>query len=286
MREYLNILSEVLEHGTWKQNRTGIKTKFITGAMFKFDMSTGLFPLLTTKKMPPKIIFAELEGFIKGITDKKWYQERKCHIWDEWCNPKVVPYANDEATKKKMLEENDLGKIYGYQWNNFNGSGYNQLKKVIETLKTNPLDRRMIVMAWNPLQLDEMALPPCHYCFQLVSDGKNLDLIWSQRSVDTFLGLPFNIASYAMLLNLISKQVNMTPRNLVGMLADVHLYENQIECAKLQLNREPKKLPLLEVITSSYKEDEDKWTIWDWNYTDFIMVDYQHYDAIKCEVAV
>lgn len=281
MKEYLNILKDVLNNGTWKQNRTGIKTKFITGAMFKFDMSNGTFPLLTTKKMPPKIIFAELEGFIKGVTDKSWYQERKCHIWDEWCNPKIVPYGNNSDTKRKMLEENDLGKIYGYQWNNFNGSGYNQLKKVIDTLKVNPLDRRMIVMAWNPLQLDEMALPPCHYCFQLVSDGKYLDLIWSQRSVDTFLGLPFNIASYAMLLKLIACQVNLIPRNLVGMLADVHLYENQIGCAELQLSREPLILPSIQIV----KQKED-WTIWDWKYTDFNMFDYQSYDAIKCEVAV
>ena len=141
----------------------------------------------------------------------------------------------------------------------------------------------MIVMAWNPLQLDEMALPPCHYCFQLVSDGNNLDLIWSQRSVDTFLGLPFNIASYAMLLKLIAKQVNMTPRNLVGMLADVHLYENQIECAKLQLSREPRHLPVLALLKDVEKEN---WTIWDWTYDDFALIEYQPYDAIKCEVAV
>lgn len=280
MIEYINILKEVLNNGTWKQNRTGIKTKYVTGAMFKCDLADG-FPLLTTKKMPPKIIFAELEGFIKGITDKSWYQERKCHIWDEWCNPKIVSYGNDEATKKKMLEEKDLGKIYGYQWNNFNGSYLNQLAHVIETLKNNPLDRRMIVMAWNPLQLDEMALPPCHYCFQLVSDGTNLDLVWSQRSVDTFLGLPFNIASYAMLLKLIATQVNLIPRKLIGMLADVHLYENQIECAKLQMSREPLMLPTLEVT-----KNRDNWTIWDWQYTDYKLNDYNSYDSIKCDVAV
>lgn len=281
MRDYLNIMQNVLENGTWKKNRTGIDTKSITGAMFSFDMKEG-FPLLTTKKMPPKIIFAELEGFIKGIVDKKWYQDRNCHIWDEWCNPKIVPYANDEETKKKMASEYDLGKIYGYQWNNFNGQGINQLKNVIETLKKNPYDRRMIVTAWNPSQLGEMALPPCHFCFQLLSDGTNLDLIWSQRSVDTFLGLPFNIASYAMLLTLIAKQVKMIPNKLVGMLSDVHLYANQIECAKLQLSRSPYWLPKIE-ITNCEKED---WTIWDWKYTDFNLLGYKSYDRIKCEVAV
>lgn len=294
MQEYLNILRNIRKYGKRKHNRTGIDTYSISGAMFEHDLREG-FPLLTTKKMPPKTIFAELEGFIKGITDKQWYKDRKCNIWNEWCNPQKVHYANDEETKELMYEENDLGKIYGYQWNNFNDSGVNQLQNVLETLKTNPYDRRMIVMAWNPCQLNQMALPPCHYGFQLLSDGEYVDLLWNQRSVDTFLGLPFNIASYAMLLTLIAEQVGMIPRKLIGFLADVHLYENQMDCADEQLTRTPFKLPTIKVIkltdfavngNASETNLNKDWTIWDWKYTQFELINYQCHDKITCEVAV
>lgn len=294
MQEYLNILRNIRKYGKRKHNRTGIDTYSISGAMFEHDLREG-FPLLTTKKMPPKTIFAELEGFIKGITDKQWYKDRKCNIWNEWCNPQRVPYANDKETKELMSRENDLGKIYGYQWNNFNDSGVNQLQNVLETLKTNPYDRRMIVMAWNPCQLNQMALPPCHYGFQLLSDGEYVDLLWNQRSVDTFLGLPFNIASYAMLLTLIAEQVGMIPRKLIGFLADVHLYENQLDCADEQLTRTPFKLPTIKVIkltdftvngNASETDLNKNWTIWDWKYTQFELINYQCHDKITCEVAV
>lgn len=294
MQEYLNILRNIRKYGKRKHNRTGIDTYSISGAMFEHDLREG-FPLLTTKQMPPKTIFAELEGFIKGITDKQWYKDRKCNIWNEWCNPQRVPYANDKETKKLMYEENDLGKIYGYQWNNFNDSGVNQLQNVLETLKTNPYDRRMIAMAWNPCQLNQMALPPCHYGFQLLSDGEYVDLLWNQRSVDTFLGLPFNIASYAMLLTLIAEQVGMIPRKLIGFLADVHLYENQMDCADEQLTRTPFNLPNIKVIkltdfaingNASATDINKDWTIWDWKYTQFELINYQCHDKITCEVAV
>lgn len=282
MQEYLRILKDVRENGTYKPNRTGIGTYSISGAMFKFNMTEGGFPLLTTKKMPPKCIFAELEGFIKGITDKKWYQERNCHIWDEWCNPAKVPYANDNLTKQMMKDESDLGAIYGYQWNDYNGSGINQLKKAIKTLSENPTDRRMLVMAWNPCQLDQMALPPCHFGFHLISDGHYLDLAWYQRSVDTFLGLPFNIASYAMLLRIIAYQTHLQPRYLIGHLDDVHIYENHLEQVDLQLSRKPRDLPSLKLINC----DSDDWTIWDWRYTDFELLGYKPYDKITAQVAV
>ncbi|NLZ96944.1 MAG: thymidylate synthase, partial [Candidatus Magasanikbacteria bacterium] len=204
MQSYLNIVKKILAEGVEKTDRTGTGTIAIAGAMFEHNMADG-FPLLTTKKMPFKVITAELEFFIKGITDKQWLIDRKCHIWDEWCNPKKVAYAHDEETKKKMVEERDLGAIYGFQWRHFNapyqnydsdysGQGIDQLKKVIETIKTNPNDRRMLVMAWNPCMLDQMALPPCHYGFQITVLNGKLNLLWSQRSVDTMLGLPFNIA--------------------------------------------------------------------------------------------
>lgn len=280
MQQYIDIAKNVLDNGLYKENRTGEGTFSISGAMFEFDMSTGKFPLLTTKKMGLKTIFAELEFFIKGLTDKKWLQERGCHIWDEWCNPTKVPYSNDKEVQKKMLAENDLGKIYGYQWNNFNG--VNQLEELITTLKTNPNSRRMIVSAWNPSDLDKMALPPCHYGFQLISDGEYLDLLWSQRSVDVALGLPFNIASYAMLLKLISKQVGMKPRKLVGFLGDVHVYESHIKNLELQIKRKPLELPSVEILDN----DRKNWTIWDWEFMDFSLLEYKSHEKLSYNIAV
>ncbi|MEK7097364.1 MAG: thymidylate synthase, partial [Patescibacteria group bacterium] len=206
MQNYLNIVKKVLDEGVKKTNRTGTDTIAIAGAMFEHDMSKG-FPLLTTKKMPYKVIASELEFFIKGITDKQWLQERNNHIWDEWAYPQKAPYAHDAESQKRMKEERDLGPIYGFQWRHFNApyhsfdtdyasQGTDQLKRVVDKLKTDPNDRRMIVMAWNPLALQDMALPPCHYGFQVTVIDNKINLLWNQRSVDTMLGLPFNIASY------------------------------------------------------------------------------------------
>lgn len=250
--------------------------------MIEFDMSTGKFPLLTTKKMGLKNICAELEMFIHGIADKTYLQERNCHIWDEWANPAKVPYGNDDETKAKMKSETDLGKIYGYQWNNFNDSGINQLKNVIETLKTNPTDRRMIVSAWNPQQLGEMALPPCHYCFQLLSNDGYVDLLWNQRSSDFPLGVPYDLASYAMFLTLICKQVGMKPGKIIGFFADSHIYVNQIDMVKTQLERTPFESPTVEILNA----DDPNWTIWDWKYTDFELKNYNSHSALKAPVAV
>lgn len=282
MKQYLDILDRILKEGKLKHNRTGVETLSISGTMIEFDMSTGKFPLLTTKKMGLKNICAELEMFIKGIANKEFLQERNCHIWDEWANPTKVPYGNDEESKRKMLEEKDLGKIYGYQWNNFNDSGINQLKNVIETLKTNPSDRRMLVSAWNPQQLGEMALPPCHYCFQLLSNDGYVDLLWNQRSSDFPLGVPYDLASYAMLLTLICQQVKMKPGKVIGFFADSHIYVNQIEGVKEQLKRTPLEQPSVKILNAS----DPNWTIWDWKYTDFELLDYQSHPAIKFPVAV
>lgn len=282
MKQYLDILDRILKEGKLKHNRTGVDTLSISGSMIEFDMSTGKFPLLTTKKMGLKNICAELEMFIKGIANKEFLQERNCHIWDEWANPAKVPYGNDEESKRKMLEEKDLGKIYGYQWNNFNDSGINQLKNVIETLKTNPSDRRMLVSAWNPQQLGEMALPPCHYCFQLLSNDGYVDLLWNQRSSDFPLGVPYDLASYAMLLTLICQQVKMKPGKVIGFFADSHIYVNQIEGVKEQLKRTPLKQPSVKILNA----EDPNWTIWDWKYTDFELLDYQSHPAIKFPVAV
>lgn len=290
MRAYLDIVQKIIDNGVKVDTRTGIKAYTIAGAIFEHDMSEG-FPLLTTKKVPFRLISSELEFFIKGITDKKWMQDNNNHIWDEWAKPQLAPYGHDEESKKKMFEERDLGPIYGFQWRHFNapydkydtdysGKGIDQLKKVIETLKTNPRDRRMIVSAWNPQQFGEMALPPCHYSYQItVIDGK-LNLLWNQRSVDTMLGLPFNIASYALLLHLLAKEAGLKEGKLVGFLADVHIYENHIDGAKEQLTRDTKKYPLPTIETENWK------SIFDWEYQDSKILNYQSYDKIPFEIAI
>lgn len=290
MRAYLNIVDKILKEGVLCPNRTGISAYTIAGAVFEHDMSEG-FPLLTTKKIGLRLISSELEFFIKGITDKNWLRDKNNHIWDEWAKPQLAPYGHDDESKKKMLEERDLGPIYGFQWRHFNapyttydanydGQGIDQLKKVVETLKTNPRDRRMIVSAWNPQQFGEMALPPCHYAFQItVIDGK-LNLLWNQRSVDTMLGLPFNIASYALLLHLLAKEAGLKEGKLVGFLADVHIYENHLEGAKEQLQRDPEKYTLPKIETENWK------SIFDWSYEDTKVLDYQSYDKISFDIAV
>jgi len=290
MRTYLDIVDKILKEGVLCPNRTGISAYTIAGATFEHDMEKG-FPLLTTKKMGLRLISSELEFFINGITDKNWLRDHNNHIWDEWAKPQLAPYGHDEESKKKMLEERDLGPIYGFQWRHFNapyktydtnyeGQGIDQLKKVIETLKTNPRDRRMIVSAWNPQQFGEMALPPCHYAFQVtVIDGK-LNLLWNQRSVDTMLGLPFDIASYALLLHLLAKETGLKEGKLVGFLADVHIYENHVAGAKEQLSRDPNKYSLPTIETENWK------SIFDWKCEDTKLLNYQSYDKIPFDIAV
>lgn len=290
MRAYLDIVNKILTEGSKVDTRTGIKAYTIAGAVFEHDMQKG-FPLLTTKKVPFRLISSELEFFIKGITDKKWLQEKNNHIWDEWAKPQLAPYGHDEESKKKMLEERDLGPIYGFQWRHFNapyetydsdysGKGIDQLKKVIETLKTNPRDRRMIVSAWNPQHFGEMALPPCHYSFQVTVIDNKLNLLWNQRSVDTMLGLPFNIASYALLLHLLAKESGLQEGKLVGFLADVHIYENHIEGAKEQLLRDPEKFKLPQIETENWK------SIFDWKSEDTKILNYESFEKINFEIAV
>lgn len=288
MQQYFEIVRQILTDGELKHNRTGVDAKSIPGFMFKHDMQTG-FPLLTSKFVPFRLIASELEFFIKGITDKNWLQDRNNHIWDEWCSSDCVPYSHDEETRKKMFLENELGPIYGWQWRNFGaeyvahnkekiGYGCDQLKSLVNTLKTNPNDRRMLVMAWNPLDLHRMALPPCHYGFQVTVINNKLNLLWNQRSVDVALGLPFNIASYALLLHLLAKETGFQEGTLVGFLADVHVYVNHIKGLEEQLWRIPKKLSTIKT---------DKFTsIFDWEYTDSIVSDYEHHPRIKFDVAV
>lgn len=290
MNQYLTIVKHILDTGIEKTDRTGTGTLAIAGAIFEHDMSAG-FSLLTTKKMPFKIIATELEFFIKGITDKQWLKDRNCHIWDEWCSPKKVAYGHDEETKKRMAEERDLGPVYGFQWRHFNapyehwdsdytGKGVDQLKQLVETIKKDPSNRRMLVSAWNPSMIGEMALPPCHYSFQVTVIEGSLNLLWNQRSVDTMLGLPFNIASYALLLHLLAKETGLKEGKLIGFLGDVHIYKNHVDGAKEQLARDPNTYPLPKIETGPFM------SIFDWEAGHTKLVGYESYPRIQFEIAI
>lgn len=290
MKAYHNIVEHILNNGVPKEDRTGTGTIAVAGAMFEHDMSKG-FPLLTTKKMPFKVIATELEFFLKGITDKEWLKERKCRIWDEWCNPKKVAYAHDEETKQKMMDERDLGAVYGFQWRHFNApynnwnsdytnQGVDQIQNLLDLLKKDPNSRRMIVSAWNPQQLDTMALPPCHWAFQVTVTGGKLNLLWNQRSVDVMLGLPFNIASYALLLHLLAKEAGLEEGKLVGFLGDVHIYDNHVEGAREQLSRDPHAHPLCRIETEHFT------SIFDWTAGDTKKKGYKSFDRISFPIAV
>jgi len=288
MKSYLEIVKKVLKEGVVKKTRQGTDAYTIAGAMFEHDIQGG-FPLLTTKKVPLRLVASELEFFLKGITNKNWLRDRNNHIWDEWCSPDVVAYAHDAETKQRMMEEAELGPIYGFQWRHFGadyehhgadyqGKGIDQLAHVIQTLKTNPYDRRMIVSAWNPLALHRMALPPCHYGFQVTVLNGRLNLMWNQRSVDTALGLPFNIASYGLLLHLLAKETGLQEGKLIGFLGDVHVYKNHMDGLREQLSREPKPLPNLKT--------EPFTSIFDWEHTQSVIENYDPYPSIKFEIAV
>lgn len=316
MKAYLDIMQKIITtcHDI-RENRTGIPDIGLPdGATFKHNMADG-FPLITTKKMGLKNIATELEFFIRGITDKKWLQDRKCHIWDEWSNPTKVnaeyerqlaknPNLTDDekkALKNKIIDnERDVGPIYGYQWrhlgskyqwdpariaidptDNFDhkNPGIDQMAEAIWKLKNNPSDRRMIVNAWNPIDLPQQGLPACHLMHQLiVRDGK-ISLTWTQRSCDMFLGVPYNIASYALLLLLYAKESGLTPHMLTGELHDAHIYVNHIEQTKLQLVREPKKLPTVKI------PDENWNGMLNWTAKDFILENYICHEKIAGDVA-
>jgi len=290
MKTYLDIVNKILTEGKKKEARQGIDTHTVAGMLFEHDMADG-YPLLTTKKMPFRMIASELEFFIKGITDKQWLQERKNTIWDEWANPKKAPYGHDEESKKRMMEERDLGPVYGFQWRHYSAKydnwdtdytdqGVDQLKNLVETLKTNPNSRRMLVCAWNPTMMDQMALPPCHYNFQVTVVDNKLNLMWNQRSVDVMLGLPFNIASYALLLHLLAKETGYKEGRLVGFLGDVHIFFNHVDGAKEQLSRDPNKYPLCRIETPKFT------SIFDWTYKDTKRIGYESYDRISFDIAV
>lgn len=243
--------------------------------MFRHDMKNG-FPLLTTKQMGLKNIAAELEFFIKGVTNKKFLEDRGCYIWSSgWKNP-------------KSSNPNDLGPVYGWNWRRFGEiydedddgvlEGADQLANLVNTLKTNPADRRMIVSAWNPNQLSRQALPPCHFVFGVNTIGNRLNLNWVMRSVDCGLGLPYNIASYSLLNLLLAREANLPPGELTCTMFDCHIYCNHIDQLREQLTRQPYPLPTVKITG-------DK-SIFDWEYTDFELSNYKHHPKITMDVAV
>ena len=288
MKAYLDIVQRVLKEGEISPNRTGTDATSVPGALFEHDMSRG-FPLLTTKKTVFRLVASELEFFIKGVTDKNWLRDRNNHIWDEWCSPDKVSYSHERESLEKMKCERELGPIYGWQWRNFGaryvaydtppeGDGMDQLKILVDTLKTDPTNRRMVVSAWNPTDFHRMALPPCHYGFQITVSAGKLNLLWNQRSVDVALGLPFNIASYALLLHLIAKEAGLQEGKLIGFLADTHIYVPHFAGMEIQLGREPLPLPIVKT---------EKFTsVFDWRYEDTVVENYRHHPAIKFEIAV
>lgn len=288
MKQYLDLVKKVLDKGEDKPDRTGTGTIAIAGALFEHNMEDG-YPLLTTKSVPLRLVASELEFFIKGISDKKWLQDRDNHIWDEWCSPTIIPYSHDPKVQKQMLEERDLGPIYGWQWRHFgatyvdyktdySGKGVDQLARMVNILKNNPSDRQNLVLAWNPMDIDKVIPPFCHYGFQCTVLNGKLNLMWNQRSVDIALGLPFNIASYALLLHLLAKEAGLKEGKLVGFLGDAHIYANHIEGLKEQIERAPKKLCTMHT--------EQFTSIFNWEYTDSTVEKYEHHPRIKFPIAV
>lgn len=264
MQPYLNLLQRILDEGTEKTDRTGTGTKSIFGHQMRFNMEDG-FPLLTTKKLHLKSIIYELLWFLKGDTNIKYLKEHGVRIWDEWAD-----------------EDGNLGPVYGHQWRswpNYNGGTIDQIQNVINLIKHHPDSRRMMVTAWNPAEIEQMALPPCHCLFQFyVADGR-LSLQLYQRSADTFLGVPFNIASYALLLQMMAQVTGLQVGEFIHTTGDTHLYLNHIEQAKLQLTRTPRTLPQM-------KLNPDVKSLFDFQYEDFELQNYNPWPHIKANVAV
>ena len=264
MKQYLDLLQHILDNGISKEDRTGTGTTSCFGYQMRFNLAEG-FPLLTTKKVHLKSIIHELLWFLNGDTNVKYLQDNGVRIWNEWADA-----------------DGNLGHIYGYQWRSwpdYEGGHIDQIKEVIDTIKNNPDSRRLLVSAWNVAEVDEMALPPCHLLFQFyVADGR-LSLQLYQRSADCFLGVPFNIASYSLLLLMVAQVCGLEPGEFVHTTGDTHLYLNHMEQTDLQLSREPRPLPTMRL-------NPDVKNIFDFKYEDFELVDYDPYPRIPAPVAV
>ena len=264
MQQYLDLITRVMNEGTLKEDRTGTGTKSVFGHQMRFDLSKG-FPCITTKKLHLKSIIHELLWFLKGDTNIKYLKENGVRIWDEWAD-----------------EKGDLGHVYGYQWRSWpapDGKHIDQISQVVDTLKNNPDSRRIIVSAWNVGEIEQMALPPCHAFFQFyVADGK-LSCQLYQRSADIFLGVPFNIASYALLTMMMAQVCDLEVGDFVHTLGDAHIYTNHFEQTKLQLSRDCKKLPTMKI-------NPEVKSIFDFTIDDFELVDYEYHPHIKGKVAI
>lgn len=263
MRIYLDLLERILKEGVPSEDRTGTGTLSIFGHQMRFDLSKG-FPLLTTKKLNWKAIVHELLWFIRGDTNIRYLHDHGVHIWDPWAD-----------------EKGDLGPIYGKQWRAWEGPDgpIDQLQQVIEEIRKNPYSRRLVVSAWNPGDLPKMALPPCHILFQFYVRGGKLSLQLYQRSADVFLGVPFNIASYSLLLMMVAQVTGLQPGEFIHTLGDAHLYLNHLEVAKIQLQREPRPLPRV-VLNPEIRRLED------FTFKDIQLLDYHPHPHLKAEISV
>jgi len=264
MRQYLDLLDHVLEYGTTKSDRTGTGTIAVFGYQMRFDLSES-FPLLTTKKLHLRSIIHELLWFLKGDSNVRYLQENGVRIWNEWAD-----------------EQGELGPVYGVQWRAWRGADgrvHDQISEVIEQIKVNPHSRRHIVSAWNVAEVDQMALPPCHLMFQFYVAGGRLSCQLYQRSADIFLGVPFNIASYALLTLMVAQVTGLKPGEFVHTLGDAHLYNNHLEQARLQLTRQPYPPPQM-------KLNPGVTSLFDFQYEDFELTGYQAHPHIKAEISV
>lgn len=268
MKQYQDLLEDILRNGKHRPDRTGTGTISVFGRQMRFNLQEG-FPLLTTKKIHTKSIIHELLWFLKGSVDTKYLKDNEVTIWDEWAD-----------------ERGYLGPIYGYQWRSWEGDSgaiyyyyIDQIEEVITSIKEDPNSRRHLVSAWNVAELDQMALPPCHYAFQFYVDDGKLSCMFQMRSTDVFLGLPFNIASYALLTHMIAQQCDLEVGELIWSGADVHIYTNHLDQVREQLRREPKALPQLEILRKPESID-------DYVYEDFKIVGYDPHPTIKAPISV
>lgn len=292
MKQYLDMCRYILEHGEDRPDRTGTGTRSVFGYQTRYDLREG-FPLLTTKKMYLRPIAEELLWFIKGDTNIKYLVDRNVKIWNEWpyedfkksedfngetLEEFVEKIKNDDDFAKK---HGNLGPVYGAQWRNFNNEGTDQLMKLIDSLKNNPFSRRHIISAWNPSQVDEMALPPCHTLMQFYvsSDKKYLSCQLYQRSADTFLGVPFNIASYALLTCMLAQACGYEPKEFIHTIGDAHIYKNHFDVVKTQIEREPLPLPRLVL-------NKDIDNLFDFKIEDIKLEGYQSHGPLKGKVSV
>lgn len=298
MKNYLNLLQQILDEGTWQANRTGVDAISIPGTMLKFDLAEG-FPAMTTKKLYFDAVKGELLGFLRGYDNAADFRKLGCKIWDQNANENKAWLENSNRKG-----DDDLGRIYSKQWTSWRGKAVasvhevskgldthreasirydelNQINIAINTIKKDPTNRRIIVNAWRPDELDQMALPPCHILFQFICnvEKNELNLCWFQRSNDTFIGSPFNIASYALLLSLVAKLTGYKPRHLTYFAADTHIYRNHLDQVQEQLSRTPYELPTLVL------SDEPK-NLFDFEPEHISLTNYKHHPPIKAEMAV